>query len=118
VRLFLDENIPPVVARRLLTLFPGSIHALSDDRFRGYKNGSIYKFLVAHPTHLMVTLDLHFANRLRYPPGPTGGIVVIRMKGMTVSTAYRRLLMILSSRTTLKGRLSILSRRKVRTPEP
>lgn len=118
MKLFLDENIPPVVARRLLKRFPGSVHALSDDRFRGYKNGSIYRFLTAHPAYLLVTLDKHFSNRLRYPPAPTGGIIVIRMQGMAVSTAYRRLLVILAARTSLKGRLSILSRRKIRTAAP
>ncbi len=116
MKLFLDENIHRKYARRLVGQFPGSIHAAENERFRGCTDREIYAFLVGK-LYTLVTGDMDFANKVMFPPGPTGGIVVIRPKGMTAAMAHRKLLMFLSAAHpgTLRGSLTVLSKSAIRT---
>lgn len=116
MKLFLDENIHRKYARRLLRLFPGSIYAGENERFRGWTDREIYALLVSRP-YTLVTGDMDFTNKILFPPGPTGGIVVIRPKGMTAAMAHEKLLLFLSSSRpeALKGSLTVLSKATIRT---
>lgn len=116
MKFFLDENFPNLYAKRFLKRYPDSIYAREDKRFQGKDDDAIYKHLCGRQ-EVLVTFDSDFSNKVRFPSGPTGGIIVIRSKGMTEEAAFRKLLMFLSVLRpgTLKGKLTILKKASIRT---
>lgn len=112
----LDENFPGGHARDFLKKYPGSVWAHKDSRFQGKSDEEIYKTL-SGGRWLLISYDSDFSNKVKFPPEPTAGIIVVRMMGMKFTHAYRKLLMFLSATDLrhLKSTLTILKKNSVRT---
>ncbi len=73
----LDENL----GGRTLASFQRAgheAHTVLDEHLSGALDDQLYQTCVAEQ-RCLVTLDLDFADPLRFPPEPTGGIAVIRV---------------------------------------
>ncbi|MDI7267132.1 MAG: DUF5615 family PIN-like protein [Myxococcota bacterium] len=73
----LDENID----RRLVPLFTEDNHDVATVRGEGLSEASddaVFRAAMAE-SRTLVTLDLDFANPLRFPPRETAGTVVVRV---------------------------------------
>jgi len=119
VKFLVDENVPGRIVKIILQRYPGSISVAVDSRFRGCRDDALHGFLLGNPYSLL-TFDADFANILRFPPGGTKGIVVVRPKGMTVDASKERVLPFLSAATdkSLTGSLTIITRKSIRTKYP
>jgi len=76
VKFKLDENLDS----RLIATVAGSgddADTVKDEGLSGQPDEVIYRACVAHK-RVLITLDLDFANPIRFPPEPTAGIVVLR----------------------------------------
>lgn len=77
MRFKLDENLHAGVSN-LLTARGHDVDTVPDEGLQGHEDSSIYDACrEAHRT--LVTLDLDFANPLRFPPAPTEGIIILRL---------------------------------------
>lgn len=81
----LDENLGLATARILRE--PGyDVSTVVDQKLQGSADQTIYDVCLREQ-RCLVTLDLDFANVLRFSPEPTAGIVVLRPPGpILVST--------------------------------
>ena len=70
----LDENFD----WKLASVVADSEHeadTIKDENLSGSPDQAIYEACISDG-RILLTLDLDFANPLRFPPGPTAGIVV------------------------------------------
>jgi len=76
MKLKLDENLD---ARLVSVLYRAGHEAATvrDQGLTGVDDQALYAWCKSEG-RILVTLDLDFANVLRYPPEPSGGIVVFR----------------------------------------
>lgn len=116
MKFLVDENVPGRIVKILLHLYPGSISAAGDSRFSGSADDVLYGFLLGNP-YSFLTFDADFANILRFPPGETKGIVVVRPKGMTLDESKERVIPFLSAATdkSLAGSITIITKKRIRT---
>jgi hypothetical protein len=119
VKFLVDENVPGRIVKVLLHRYPGSISVAVDSRFHGCPDDVLYGFLLVNP-YSFFTFDADFANILRFPPGGTKGIVVVRPKGMTVDASKERVFFFFSAATDklLPGSLTIITKKSIRTKFP
>lgn len=73
----LDENFG-TRTQRLFTEAGHDVHTVRQESLQGVSDKQLYKACCAEQ-RCLVTLDLDFANPLRFQPGKSGGIVVIRV---------------------------------------
>ncbi len=76
MRFKLDENFG-TRTQRLFVEAGHDVHTVRYESLQGASDRQLYKVCCAEQ-RCLVTLDLDFANPLRFPPGKSGGIVVIR----------------------------------------
>ena len=118
MRFKLDENLDV----RLVPLVAEGGHdvaTIHQENLTGSDDGRIYEACVQE-RRILVTLDLDFANPVRFPPAPTDGIVVIRSPRPALTLIRATLesaLPTLKSRD-LKGALWIVEPGRIRTYEP
>lgn len=116
MKFLLDENVPGFLAKKFIKRYPDSIYVREDNRLQGKSDEEIYKYLCGKQ-RILVSFDSDFSNKMIFPPGPTGGIIVIRSKGIKEVAAVEKLLMFLSVMRpgSLKGTLTILKKASIRT---
>jgi len=76
MRLKLDENMDvrlAVVARNS----GHSVETVLSQGLSGQEDGVVYDVCLEEERTL-ITMDLDFANPVRFPPGPTAGVIVLR----------------------------------------
>lgn len=111
----LDENLGRGIAR-ILYEAGHDISTVYDQKLSGANDQTIYDICRAEQ-RCLVSLDLDFSNVLRFPPEPTGGIVVFRPDGKaTISTvaALARQLTAGLKREDVSGRLWIVETGRIR----
>lgn len=118
MRFKLDENLDPRLAP-LLAEGGHSAETVLSEGLSGTSDETIYQSCCAeHRT--LITLDLDFSNPLRFPPGTTEGIVVLRpslpVLPMIQATLRGSLSRIKSDR--LKGALWIVEPGRIRVYDP
>ncbi len=89
MRVKLDENLD-VRLVELLSAVGHDATTVASQGLSGFEDEAVFALCKAEG-RLLVTLDLHFANVLRYPPLETPGMVVLR--GPNQHFATMRLLM-------------------------
>jgi predicted nuclease of predicted toxin-antitoxin system len=114
VKLFFDENISPLHARKLrgdgydaVAVVEAGLSGASDER--------ILDFAVKED-RILVTLDADFANVLRFPAEHTPGLVRLRLHPPTeeaIRDTLRKTLLLLKN-IELRGRLAIVEPSKIR----
>lgn len=114
----LDENLDA----RLAALFAEGGHEASTVRDEGLGGGdddTIYDVCRAE-RRVLVSLDLDFSNPVRFPPGPTEGVVVFRPR-YTVLPMIERIVRdaVPTLKTSpLKGKLWIVEPGRIRVYDP
>ncbi len=111
----LDENLGLAAARILRE--PGhDVSTVVDQKLQGAVDQTIYDVCLREQ-RCLVTLDLDFANVLRFSPEPTAGIVVLRPPGPilvnTLVSLTKQLLAALE-RENVIGRLWIVEMGRLR----
>jgi predicted nuclease of predicted toxin-antitoxin system len=118
MRFKLDENLD----HRLIRLFVAHGHDVETVRGEGLSgrpDQEIYEVAVAeHRT--LVTLDLDFANPLRFPAAGTRGVVVLRVHRPTLSAVEQTLQKAMARFTeqALENRLWIVEPGRIREYSP
>jgi predicted nuclease of predicted toxin-antitoxin system len=118
VKFKLDENLDV----RLVSLLSWGDHeadTVLDQRLSGSPDNVIYESC-RESGHVLITLDLDYANPLRFPPEHGQGIVVLRPSQPTLPILRSILLSALSElkRRSLKGKLWIVEPGRIRVYEP
>ena len=118
MRFRLDENLDVRLAD-LLTEGGHDTATVLSERLSGRSDESIYETCLSE-RRTLVTLDLDFANPLRFPPAATEGIAVLRPQ-RAVLPAIRQTLAAAQSRLkdeTIKGSLWIVEPGRIRVYRP
>ena len=118
MRLKLDENL----GRRWLQQLRGAGHDVDNVWDEGLSGASDVDVLAAavRERRALVTLDLDFANPLRFPPSETAGIAVLRVAKVPVeaiSTSSSTASPSPLATADLTGQLWIVERERVRQYE-
>ena len=76
---------------------------------KGLKNGDVYK-LAQTEKRILMTQDKDFADSKRYPPGPTEGILSVRVFPTSIGNVLSRVETFLAGKSLsdLKGRLTVI----------
>lgn len=118
MRIKLDENLGRRWADQLRHA-GHEVHTVHDESLSGASDDDVLAAAVAEDRAL-ITLDLDFANPIRFPPGDTAGIVVLRIRDRTGLDDLDRLvgeLIDTLTRAEPRGRLWIVERDRVRQYE-
>lgn len=118
MRLKLDENLD----LRLAALIEGSGHDVDSvlgEGLSGSSDGAVYEACVRE-RRILVSLDLDFANPIRFPPAATPGIVVVRPARPVLPQIRATLAAALPDLQTrqLDGRLWIVEPGRIRVYDP
>ena len=118
MRFKLDENLD----LRLVPLLEESRHdvdTVHGERLTGSQDDVIYEACV-HSGRVLVSLDLDFANPMRFPPGETPGIVIVRPARPLLPLIRATLAAALPELTarSLAGKLWIVEPGRIRLYDP
>ena len=111
----LDENLGRGIAR-ILREADHDVSTVQEQKLSGTSDREIYE-VCRREQRCLVTLDLDFANVLRFPPEPTAGIVVFRPANKAIITtlaALARQLVAGLKAERLGGRLWIVESGRIR----
>ena len=118
MRFKLDENIDP----GLVPLLEQSGHdadTVLGEKLSGHSDIDVYEACL-RGGRALITLDLDFANPIRFPPGPTEGLIVIRPPRPVLSLIRSTLVSLLPELQTrpLNGSLWIAEPGRIRVYRP
>lgn len=83
MKLKLDENLGRRWAERLRSA-GHDVHTIWDEHLSGASDAAVLQ-AAAGEGRMRVTIDLDFANPIRFPPASTAGIAVLRLRDRTGS---------------------------------
>ena len=114
----LDENLDP----RLVPLVAeggDDVETVVAEGMGGSRDDAIYR-ACRETGRTLVTLDLDFSNPLRFPPGPTEGIVILRPPRAVLPLIRATLMSALPElkSKTLRGKLWIAEPARIRVYDP
>lgn len=114
----LDENLDLRLAA-ILAVGDDTADTVLDEGLSGESDDRLYE-QCRNGGQVLVTLDLDFSNPLRFPPGPTQGIVVVRPPRQTVPAIRATLVSALPDlrRQWVAGRLWIVEPGRIRIFDP
>jgi predicted nuclease of predicted toxin-antitoxin system len=118
MKLKLDENFDV----RLVPLLRNEgfdVDTVRDEGLSGARDQTIYE-VCRDSQRILVTLDLDFSNPLRFPPEPTEGIVIVRVRRPLLRLIRATLLSALPELKSgsVKGALWIVEPGRIRVHEP
>jgi predicted nuclease of predicted toxin-antitoxin system len=118
VKFKLDENLDA----RFASILVDAGHECDSVRAEGLGGTSDYELFAACTAELrvLITLDLDFADPIRFPPGKTAGIIVLRPQRNTLALIRETLASIVPmlERERLHGVLWIVEPGRVRINRP
>lgn len=118
MKLKLDENLGGRWAEQLRNA-GHDVHTIWDEHLSGASDTEVLAAAVDE-TRALVTMDLDFANPIRFPPADTYGIAVLRLRDRTgrddLDTLIGRLIRALEGSDPI-GHLWIIDRDRVRQYE-
>ena len=114
MRFKIDENLP-LVAKATILEVGHDCHSVYDE---GIDGGSDAELIEAcrREGRVLVTLDLDFADIIRYPPTDCAGIVILRLPDQSPPCICSRLQELLGviARMEMKGHLVIAAPTRIR----
>jgi predicted nuclease of predicted toxin-antitoxin system len=119
VKVKLDENL----GRRTIEVFTTAGHDVAivlEQRLAGAPDHEVLEVCV-NEGRVLVSLDLDFANPLRFDPAPTAGIAVLRVPDLPGRSDLLRAATVLCDRmgrAEITGRLWVVDHTRVRQYEP
>lgn len=92
---------------------------VKDEKLSGKPDQTIYQACIADG-RILITMDLDFANPLRFPPAPTAGIVIVGPPRPVLSLIRNTLVAALPTlkASDLRGALSIVEPGRIRVYDP
>lgn len=114
-RLLIDANLPRSLAGRLRAA-GADVLDLRESHLADATDEAVYE-LARVEGRVLVTLDARdFSNMLRFPPGPTAGIVVVRMPWNRIQTVMIRISEIFEAHPSefFIGRLVVVEPSRIR----
>ena len=114
MRFKLDENLAPPIAA-LLEQAGHQVATVLTEGICGAEDGSIYR-ICREESRCLVTMDLDFANPLRFPPEAGAGIVVLRPRQPTFQLIRVTIVTLLDAigRRSPEGKLWIVEPGRIR----
>lgn len=114
----LDENID-IRLTPLFMAYGYDVETILSEECYGSADEKVYQ-LCLDEKRILITLDLDFANPLRFPPEPTEGIIIIRVPRPTLSILKSSLSYVLPyfNNVSLKGKLWIVEPGRIRVYDP
>jgi len=119
MRLKLDENLGARWAD-FLGSFGHDVHTVPQEGLSGTSDAAIFETCVQEQ-RCLISLDLDFADVLRFPPERTAGIAVLRMQHGNPAELLRVLMALLLGglqTESIAGRLWIVEANRIRIHEP
>lgn len=119
MRLKLDENLGGRGVD-LLTAMGHDVATVASQRMCGEPDTTLIE-VCAREGRCLVTLDLDFANPLRFEPGKYAGIAVLRLPGRASSAALNDAMATLAAglrSDSIAGRLWIIEAGRIRQHQP
>jgi predicted nuclease of predicted toxin-antitoxin system len=119
VRLKLDENLGTRTAR-LFAEAGHDVATVAGQGLAGFTDVDLLAACIAEERAL-ITLDLDFANPLRFDPTTTAGVAVLRVSelpGRSDLDAAAQVLVTAMAHASLGGQLWVVDRRRARRYEP
>jgi hypothetical protein len=118
MRFKLDENFDPRLAP-LVAEGGHEVDTVRGEGMSGSKDEALYRACV-ESGRTLITLDLDFSNPLRFPPGPTEGIIVVRPPRPVFSLIHATLAVALPDLKSkpLRGKLWIVEPGRLRLYDP
>ncbi|MDQ3679897.1 MAG: DUF5615 family PIN-like protein [Actinomycetota bacterium] len=119
MRVKLDENL----GRRTIDVFEAAGHDVTtvvDQSLAGTTDADLFAICVAE-RRVLVTLDLDFANPLRFDPATSPGVAVLRVPDLPGRSHLLRAATVLCEaldRADVAGRLWVVDQARVRQYEP
>jgi len=120
-----DENLPQQVCNVLEEAGHQAV-AVHHQHLEGAPDNKIIEICKSEE-RCLITMDRHFEDLLRYPPGTHYGIIVLRLENLSMSYVLHRIQSILShvSEFSLSGQLWIvepgrirIKKRKIKSSRP
>lgn len=114
----LDENLAPAVAK-CLAAPAHDVASVVGEHLSGCTDETLYRRCVAE-RRVLVTLDLDFANPIRFPPDIGPGIVILRVGRPTLRALQTMVERVLPAATApqLSGNLWIVEPDRLRVYNP
>ena len=115
----LDENLGSRTAG-LIAEFGHDVETVAHERLSGTGDARLFEICVAE-RRCLITLDLDFADVLRFPPADTPGIAVLRLPrtaSLGLLTALVRNLLAALDTEVITGRLWVVETGRIRVHEP
>ena len=114
MKLLLDENLSPLHGRALREL-GHDVVSIVELGFSGADDQAVRQ-TANEQGRILTTLDRDFGNVVRYPPGETPGVILLRLHPATeadVNSLLRSAVTRLSN-VPLKGKLAVVDKEKIR----
>lgn len=110
----IDENLSEST-KRLILERSFDCHSVHDEGISGGPDTTLLDLCRQENRHLL-TLDLDFADIVRYPPEEHSGVIVLRLSSQSPSTVNKRLSEVLDTLTGLKltGHLIVINDHRIR----
>ena len=112
----LDENLGSRTAE-LITAKGHEVHTVSDEKLHGAGDRSLFE-ICASEERCLITLDLDFADVVRFPPHEGAGVAVLRPSrtvSLNLLTDLVRSLLNALEREPIAGRLWVVEIGRIRT---
>jgi len=115
LRFLIDEDLPRSLVQDLKTIGIEAQH-VQDIGLRGRSDDEIFRYAVDHEA-ILVSADLGFSNRLRFPIGMHSAIVIVRFPNEVPNATQKRAIVQALSTTSeseIFGHLMIVEPGRIR----
>ncbi|MDQ7056393.1 MAG: DUF5615 family PIN-like protein [Persephonella sp.] len=114
MKFLIDENIPKMLADKIVKKYPESIYVLNSN-LQGRSDIEIFKFCKKN-RYVLLTMDSDFADIFEYPVKNTEGRILLRFKNLKIEEITKKTLKSLEmvENKPIKESIVIISNNKIR----
>ncbi|MBK3332941.1 hypothetical protein GWK41_07655 [Persephonella atlantica] len=114
MKFLIDENIPKMLADKIVKKYPESIYVLNSN-LQGKSDLEIFRFCKEN-RYVLVTMDSDFADIFEYPLKSTEGRILLRFKNLKLKEITEKTLKSLEiiEKKPIKESIVVISNNKIR----